>query len=101
GNVSGVFQCTTSYPTPPEAYGLNVIPELKSKFGLKTGLSDHSGDIFAGLAACSLGADILEMHAVFNKKMFGPDTSSSLSIADFKQLVTGVRKIDKALQSPV
>ena len=94
GKFDGIFQCTTAYPTPPEQYGLNVIQELKNKFNCKVGLSDHSGEIYAGLAATALGAEMLEMHVVFDKQMFGPDAKSSLSIIEFKQLVDGVRKID-------
>ncbi|MCC6818884.1 MAG: N-acetylneuraminate synthase family protein [Bacteroidia bacterium] len=101
GNLDAVFQCTTAYPTPPDKYGLNVIPELKTHFNAKVGLSDHSGEIYAPLAATVLGAQLLEMHVVFDKKMFGPDASSSLTINDFKQLVDGVRKIEIALNSPV
>lgn len=99
--VAGVFQCTTAYPTPAEKYGLNVIPELKKRFGTKVGLSDHSGEIYASLAAVALGAELLEMHVVFDKKMFGPDAGSSLTIADFRQLADGVRKISTSLQNPV
>lgn len=101
GNLKGIFQCTTSYPTPPEKYGLNVISELKDRYGLKTGLSDHSGEVFSSLAAVALGAQMLELHVVFDKKMFGPDAGSSLTISDFKLLCDGVRKIEKAINSPI
>lgn len=99
--VEAVFQCTTEYPTPAEKYGLNVITELKQKYVCKVGLSDHSGEIYAPLAATALGAEILESHVVFDKKMFGPDAKSSLSIDEFKQLVAGVRKIETSLNVKV
>jgi len=101
GKFEGVFQCTTAYPTPPEQYGLNVLQELKQTIKSKVGLSDHSGEIYAPLAAVALGAEMLEMHVVFDKQMFGPDAPSSLSISDFRQLCNGVRKIEKALNNPV
>ncbi len=101
GKFEGVFQCTTSYPTPPEKYGLNVLAELKNKTNVKVGLSDHSGEVFAPLAAVALGAQMLEMHVVFDKKMFGPDAASSLTISDFRTLCEGVRKIEKALSNPI
>jgi N-acetylneuraminate synthase len=100
-NLEGIFQCTTSYPTPPEKYGLNVLTELKQKFSVKVGLSDHSGEIYSSLAAVTLGAEMLELHVVFDKKMFGPDASSSLTIAEFKQLSEGVRKLSTALNHPI
>lgn len=101
GKFEGVFQCTTAYPTPPEKYGLNVLKELKNKTNVKVGLSDHSGEIYAPLAAVALGAEMLEMHVVFDKKMFGPDAASSLTINDFIQLCQGVRKIETCLNNPI
>jgi N-acetylneuraminate synthase len=101
GKFVGVFQCTTSYPTPPEKYGLNVLQKLKEITGARIGLSDHSGEIYAPLAAVALGAEMLEMHVVFDKKMFGPDAASSLTPSEFKTLCTGVRKLETAFQNPV
>lgn len=101
GKFEAVFQCTTAYPTPAEKYGLNVIPELKELLNCKVGLSDHSGEIFAGLSAVALGAELLEMHVVFDKKMFGPDAKSSLTIEEFRMLADGAQKINIALNHPV
>ena len=95
-----LFQCATSYPTPPEQVGLNVIAEMKEKFGLPTGLSDHSGTIYAPLAAVSLGAEYLESHVVFDRRMFGPDSPASLTVDEFTQMVAGVRFIEKAMCNP-
>lgn len=70
--------------------------ELKVRYELPVGLSST---IYPSFAAVSLGAEILEFHVIFDKKMFGPDTKSSLTIDEVKQLVEGVRfienKIDK------
>ena len=93
-----VLQCTTAYPTKPEEWGLNVIDELKARYDLPTGFSDHSGDIFACLAAVAKGAEILEFHAVFDKRMFGPDTKASITIDEIKKLVEGVRAIEISLK---
>lgn len=94
-----ILQCTTMYPTPPEKIFLNRIIELKNRFNCNVGLSDHSGSIYPGLAACALGAKVLEFHAVFDKRMFGPDSKASLEINEISQLVTGVKFITKALIS--
>ncbi|MFT3837823.1 MAG: N-acetylneuraminate synthase family protein [Myxococcaceae bacterium] len=96
-----VLQCTTSYPCPPEKLGLNVLGELRTRYQLPTGLSDHSGTIYAGLAAAALGCDLLELHMVFSKECFGPDTSSSVTTPELKQLVDGIRFIEKAKANPV
>ena len=94
-----VLQCTTAYPTQPTEYGLNVIAELKERYNIPVGFSDHSAKIETCIAASALGAEILEFHAVFNKQVFGPDTSSSLTIQEIESLVKAVRNIEISKQS--
>jgi N-acetylneuraminate synthase len=102
GNELTVMQCTTAYPTPPEQVGLNVIAELRQRYPTaKVGLSDHSGTIYPSLAAAALGADALEFHVVFDRRIFGPDATSSLHIDEVRQLVQGVRAIETMLTNPV
>jgi N,N'-diacetyllegionaminate synthase len=96
-----ILQCTTKYPTEPEDLGLNVIMELRSRYGCSIGFSDHSGSIYPAIAATTLGAELLEVHLTFDRQMFGPDASSSLTVKEFAELVRGVRLIERALQSPV
>ena len=96
-----ILQCTTSYPTSPEQFGLNVITELKERYNVVVGFSDHSATIESAIAATALGAKILEFHVVFDKKMFGPDVKSSLTIEETTQLVNGVRNIENALTNPI
>ena len=96
-----LMQCTTSYPTKAGQWGLKLIPELKRRYKIPVGFSDHSGDIFACLAATALGANLIEFHTVFDKKMFGPDSKSSLTIKEIHKLVKGVKQIDKDLKSSI
>jgi N,N'-diacetyllegionaminate synthase len=96
-----ILQCTTSYPTEPKNYGLNVINELKERYGVPVGFSDHSAEISTGIAAAALGAEIIEFHVVFDKNDFGPDVSSSITMEETSELVKGVRSISEALQYPV
>ncbi|MEC3907344.1 N-acetylneuraminate synthase family protein [Tamlana sp. 2201CG12-4] len=96
-----ILQCTTAYPTQPEQYGLNVIHELKSRYNVPVGFSDHSAKIETCVAAAALGAEILEFHAVFSKNEFGPDVTSSLTIKEIKILAQQVRNIEKAFKHPV
>ena len=88
-----IFQCTTSYPTGAGEWGLKLIPKLIKRYNLPIGFSDHSGDIFSCLAATALGCSLLEFHAVYDKKMFGPDSKSSLTIDQIRKLVNGVKQI--------
>lgn len=101
GTQVAVMQCTTSYPTPAERLGLNVIGELQHRYGLSTGLSDHSGTPFPGIAATALGAELVEVHVVFDKRMFGPDSRSSLTVDQLSQMVKGIRMIDTSLNYPI
>ena len=101
GNHVTILQCTTRYPTPAGDVGLNVIAELRERYRVPVGLSDHSGTIYPAIAAAALGAEMIEVHAVFDKMMFGPDSSSSLTMAEVAQLVHGVRFVEEALRSPV
>jgi N-acetylneuraminate synthase len=96
-----VFQCTTSYPCPPERAGLNVLAELRSRYACPVGFSDHSGNVAAGLAAVTLGANLLEVHIVFSRECFGPDVSSSLTLEDLRRLSDGARFIETALCNPI
>lgn len=101
GNKLTILQCTTKYPTKPEDVGLNILKELKDRYDVEVGLSDHSGTIFPSLAAVSLGAKMIEAHIVFDRKMFGPDASSSLLVDEFSYLVQGIKDISKMLDNDV
>ena len=96
-----ILQCTTSYPTTPEQFGLNVITELKERYRVPIGFSDHSSSIESSIAATAIGAEILEFHVVFDKEMFGPDAKSSLTMEETSQLVNAVRNITIALENPI
>lgn len=93
GNKLSLLQCTTAYPTQPEQWGLKEIPKLKERYGIPIGYSDHSSDLTACIAATTLGAEILEFHAVFDKNMFGPDAKASLTLREISRLVKSVRKL--------
>lgn len=101
GAPVAVLQCRTEYPAPAERVGLNVLGEIRRRYGCATGLSDHSGTIYAGLAAVALGAEIVEVHVVFSRECFGPDVPASVTTAELGQLVEGVRFIERALSQPV
>ena len=100
-NKISILQCTTQYPTSAENLGLNVILELKNRYGVPVGLSDHSGKIYACIAATTLGAELLEFHVVFDRRQFGPDSKSSLEIDEIKILVEGVSYVSTAISSTV
>jgi N,N'-diacetyllegionaminate synthase len=69
--------------------------------GVKIGLSDHSGQIFPSLAAVTLGAQLVEVHVTFDKSIFGPDSTSSLTFAELSQLSDGIEFVSKMRANPV
>lgn len=97
----GVFQCTSKYPLRPEEVGLNMLGVYRDRYQVSVGLSDHSGKIYPGLAAVTLGAAIVEVHVTLSREMFGPDVPVSLTPMELKQLVDGSRYIQQALHAPV
>jgi len=96
-----VLQCTSEYPCPPERIGLNVIEELRERYRLPVGLSDHSGTIFPGLAAATASIAVLEVHLTLSRRMFGPDVPASVTIEELTALVKGVRFIERVVANPV
>lgn len=91
-----VMQCTSLYPCPPEKTGLHLIPEMKKRFGVPVGYSDHTGTIYAGTCAVALGAELLEFHVCFDRRMFGPDAIASLTIEEVNKLVDSIEFAENA-----
>ncbi len=97
-----VFQCTSVYPTPPEAVGLNLLEEFRVRYpGCGVGLSDHSGTIFPALGAATLGVDMVEVHVCFTREGFGPDVPASVTTLELAELVRGVAFLAAVHEAPV
>jgi len=96
-----IFQTTSLYPCPPEKVGLNLIPLFRERYKCPVGLSDHSGTIYPGLAAAVLGIEMLEVHITLSREMFGPDVPASITTAELRQLVEGVRFIEAMRNNPM
>jgi pseudaminic acid synthase len=94
-----LLKCTSSYPAKPEQMNLRTIPEMKEKFGVPIGLSDHSMDMVIPVAAVALGASIVEKHITLTRTLPGPDSSFSLEPEEFKKMVQAIRTAERALGS--
>jgi N-acetylneuraminate synthase len=97
-----VLQCTSSYPTPPEKVGINVMNEIARRFPeVAVGLSDHSATIFPGLIAAWEGAKVIEVHLTLSRRAFGPDVVASLTVEEMAELVRGVRYVEAMRAHPL
>src|ERR1700674_577753 len=73
-----VLQCSSSYPCSPDRVGLNVLEDMRRRYGVETGLSDHTLGCAAAFAAAALGATVVEKHVTFSKLMYGSDARHSM-----------------------
>jgi N,N'-diacetyllegionaminate synthase len=96
-----VLQCATEYPCADSSVGLNVLAEMKARWGSSVGFSDHTLENHAAFAAVALGAVAVEKHLTFSKRMYGSDAPHSAEPAQFADLVKGIRAISTMLASPV
>jgi N-acetylneuraminate synthase len=101
GIALAVLQCTSAYPCPPDKIGLNLLPCYRQRYHCAVGLSDHSGTIYPGLAAATVGIEVLEVHVTFSRDCFGPDVPASLTTFELATLVEGVRFVEKMKSHPV
>ena len=92
-----LLKCTSEYPANPENANLLTIPDIRNRFKVNVGLSDHTMGIEAPIAAVTLGAMVIEKHFILNKSIGGPDAHFSLDEQEFKKMVDSVRIAEKML----
>ncbi|EOW9309958.1 pseudaminic acid synthase [Vibrio cholerae] len=92
-----ILHCVSGYPAPAEDYNLRTIPDMIERFGLVTGLSDHTLDNTTAIASVVLGASIIEKHFTLDRNGGGPDDSFSLEPADLAALCRDSKTAWKAL----
>jgi pseudaminic acid synthase len=92
-----ILHCVSGYPAPAADYNLRTLVDMRQKFDLVTGLSDHTIDNVTAISSVSLGASIIEKHVTLNRNGGGPDDSFSLESEELKQLCAGVKTAWSAL----
>jgi N-acetylneuraminate synthase len=96
-----VMQATSEYPCPPERVGLNVLMEMRERYKLPIGLSDHTLGIAAPLAAVALGATVVEKHLAFSRQMYGSDAAHSLEPGEWKAMASAIRELEVMMHNSV
>lgn len=92
-----LLRCSSEYPAIPENMNLATISEMKNRFGLVVGLSDHSLGSVAAVTAVALGAKIIEKHFCISRDIENPDSSFSMEKEEFAVMVKDIREAEKAL----
>jgi len=92
-----LLKCTSSYPAPVEEANLAMIPDMARRFGVISGLSDHTLGITVAVAATVLGARVIEKHFILDHSVGGPDAAFSLDEKEFTAMVKAVREAEKAV----
>jgi len=92
-----ILKCTSAYPADPADANLITIPDIVNKFGVKSGLSDHTMGIEAPVVAVALGATVIEKHFILDKNIGGADAHFSLDVNEFSEMVKAVRLTEQLM----
>lgn len=89
-NQLAILHCVSGYPAPASDYNLRTLSNMRERFNLVTGLSDHTLDNTTAITSIAMGASIIEKHFTLDRNGGGPDDSFSLEPSDLKELCTNV-----------
>lgn len=92
-----LLKCTSSYPAPIEEANMMMVRDLAERYGVISGLSDHTMGATVPVVATCFGAKIIEKHFILNHSIGGPDASFSMDEKEFKEMVIAVREAEKAI----
>ena len=92
-----LLKCTSSYPAPIEDANLMTMVDMKQRYGVKVGLSDHTMGYDVAVAAVALGATLVEKHFILDRSIGGPDAAFSMEIGEFATMVKSIRNVEKAI----
>lgn len=92
-----ILHCNTEYPTPMKDVNLLAMLEIKNKFNVEIGYSDHTLGIEVASAAVALGAKVIEKHFTLDRSLPGPDQLASLELVELKEMVASIRNIELAI----
>ena len=92
-----LLHCTSGYPTPAKDSNIKTLVDIGTRFGVVSGLSDHTMGISVPVAASALGAAIIEKHFTLRRADGGPDAAFSLEPQEFAEMVTACRTAARAL----
>jgi len=92
-----LLRCVSAYPAPIDNVNLKTMLDMKERFGVKVGLSDHTIGSDVAIAAVALGAEMVEKHFIMDRAIGGPDAAFSMTTEEFTEMTTSIRNVEKAL----
>lgn len=92
-----LLRCVSAYPASIENVNLLTMQDMKERYGVKIGLSDHTMGSDVAIAAVALGAEMIEKHFIMDRSIGGPDAAFSMITDEFKAMVSSIRNVEKAL----
>lgn len=96
-----LLRCVSAYPAPLGNVNLRTMLDMKERFDVKVGLSDHTMGSDVAIAATALGAEIIEKHFILDRAIGGPDAAFSMTAPEFEQMVQSIRNVETALGNVV
>ena len=92
-----ILKCTSAYPAPIDELNLRTIADIRERFGVEVGISDHTMTQTACVAAIALGARVVERHIILSKEIESLDSTFSTDAQEFAALVSAIRETEIAL----
>lgn len=95
-----LLKCSSAYPADPSDMHLRTIADMRQRFKIPVGLSDHSLGSFSAVTAVALGACVIEKHFCLGREIENPDASFSMTPEEFGKMVADIRSVEQSLGSP-
>lgn len=96
-NDIALLKCTSSYPAPINEANMIMVNDLANRYGVLTGLSDHTMGSTVALVAICFGAKIIEKHFILDRAIGGPDAAFSMNEIEFTEMVKSIREAESAI----
>lgn len=92
-----LLRCASAYPAISDSMNLRTMVDMKDRFNVPVGLSDHSMGSLGAVAAVAMGASVIEKHFCLSRAIENPDSSFSMEPSEFRKMVEDIRTVEKAM----
>jgi len=92
-----MLKCNSAYPSPLSDSNLKTISDMSKRFGVLSGLSDHTLGVADAIVSIGLGACVIEKHIKLNNDESSVDAFFSASEKTFTEMVKSIREVELSL----